>query len=155
MDLGKLVKWIVILALVLFGWKALAPRLKGRVGSSSSPAVSSSSKGNDSCVGRAGSASNAWGNGLGRFVNPPYDVEAWASFKSDVTQHVSEAEAACACESESCVKAREAMSDLRNLISEMDNSIRSGEPPSSDLVRRQEGIDNTLDEARDLVRSGK
>src|SRR5688572_22293736 len=99
MDLGKLIKWVVILAVLFFGWKALAPRLKG-LKSAKSTATSSAAKGDDSCVGRATSASNAWGNGLGRFVNPPYDTEAWASFSRDVKQHISEAEAKCACESE-------------------------------------------------------
>src|SRR5687768_14559085 len=121
MDLGKLLKWVVILVLLFFGWKALAPRIKG-FKTARSTATSTAAKGDDSCVGRATSASNAWGNGLGRFVNLPYDIEAWSSFASDVKQHISEAEAACACESESCIKARGAMSDLRALLSELDTS---------------------------------
>jgi hypothetical protein len=152
MEIGKLVKWVVILVLLFIGWKVLAPRIK-EFKSSKGTATSSAAKGDDSCVGRATSASNAWGNGLGQFVNPPYDTEAWASFSRDVKQHISEAEAKCACESESCIKARSAMSDLRSLVSELDSSVRSNSPPSSDLVRRQEQIDNTIDEARALISS--
>lgn len=150
--MGNLLKWLVILVLLFIGWKALAPRIKG-LKTTKSTATSSAAKGDDSCVGRATSASNAWGNGLGSFVNPPFDTEAWSSFSRDVKQHISEAEAKCACESDSCIKARGAMSDLRGLLSEMDSSVRSNSPPSSDLVRRQEAIDNAIDEARALISS--
>ena len=152
MDLGKLLKWVVILVLLFFGWKALAPRVKAFKTAKSS-STSTAAQGDDSCVGRATGASNAWGSGLGRFVNPPYDTEQWASFSRDVKQHISEAEAKCSCESESCIKARGAMSDLRGLLSEMDSAVRSNSPPSSDLVRRQEAIDSAIDEARALISS--
>jgi hypothetical protein len=153
MDLGKLLKWVVILVVLLIGWKALAPRVKAFKTAKTAATSTTGAKGDDSCVGRATSASNAWSNGLSRFINPPYDVEAWSSFASDVKQHISEAEAACSCESESCIKARGAMSDLRALVSEMDASVRSNSPPASDLVRRQEAIDNAIDEARGLISS--
>ena len=154
MEVGKLVKWVVILALLVFGWKALGPRIKGRV-STKSAATSIDARADDSCVGRATAASNAWGNGLGRFVNPPYDIEAWSRFKSDVDQRISEADSACTCERESCLKTQGAMRDLRNLVSELDASVRNGSPPSTDFVRGQEAIDNALDEARELLREGK
>lgn len=154
MEVGKLVKWVVILALLVFGWKALAPRIKARLNTKSA-ATSIDSRADDSCVGRATSASNAWSNGLGRFVNPPYDVEAWSTFKRDVDQRISEADSACTCESESCLKTGGAMRDLRNLVSELDASVRNGSPPSTDFVRAHESIDNALDEARALLREGK
>ena len=152
MDTGKLIKWVIILALLVFGVKVLGPKIKARL--DAKPASESvDSRADDSCVGRATSASNRWGNGLGRFVNPPYDIEAWSSFKSDVDQQISEAEGACSCEEESCIKARGAMSDLRSLVSDMDSSVRSGEPPASDVVRRQEAIVNAIDDARALISS--
>src|SRR5688500_19834634 len=103
MEIGKLVKWVVILALLVFGWKALAPRIKGRLNTKSA-ATSVDARADDSCVGRATAASNAWSNGLARFVNPPYDIEAWSSFKSDVDQRISETDSACTCERDSCLK---------------------------------------------------
>jgi len=47
------------------------------------------------------------------------------------------------------------MSDLRSLVSEMDSSLRSGSPPPSDLVQRQEAIDTKIEAAAALARSGK
>ena len=44
------------------------------------------------------------------------------------------------------------MSDLRSLVSEMDSSLRSGSPPPSDLVQRQEAIDNAVNTARDQAK---
>ena len=153
MDLGKLLKWVVILVLLFIGWKALAPRVKAFRGAKSTATSGTAARGDDSCVGRATSASSAWSNGLGRFAGPPYDVEAWSSFARDVKQHISEAEAACNCESESCIKARGAMSEMRTLVSEVDSAVRGGSPVSSDLVRRQEAIDTAIDDARALISS--
>jgi hypothetical protein len=40
------------------------------------------------------------------------------------------------------------MSDLRTLVSECDTAIRNGSPPPSDMVQRQEAIDNAIAAAK-------
>ena len=47
------------------------------------------------------------------------------------------------------------MRDLRSLVAEMDSSLRGGLPPPSDLVQRQEAIDNAISSAHDLAQQGK
>ncbi len=147
----KLLKWVVLLALIFLAWKYGLPRLQRQGQSSSTTAAAA----NGSCIGAARAASDAWGRGLNQFVNPPYDTNAWGSFRSDVDSRIAAAESACSDSSESCTKGRSAMRDLRGLVSDLDSAIRSGSAPPSDIVQRQEAVDRQIDEAQELVRSGK
>jgi hypothetical protein len=148
----KLFVGIVAIALI---YKNL-PWLKEQFGKrSSSSSSSSSSSVEDSCVSGAESASEVWGSGIGKFANPPYDMAAWDDFRSNVESKARRAEEKCLCSSQSCTTAKSALSDLRSLVNEMDQSLRSGSPPPSDLVQRQEAIDNAINSARDLAKQGK
>jgi hypothetical protein len=150
--MNKLVKLVVVAVVLYFAWKHGLPWIQQKTSSSSSSSQTTSQR---SCTQLASAASDAWGRGLHQFVNPPYDVNAWSSFRQDVESKISNAESECNCSSESCSKVKSAMRDLRNLVSDLDTSIRSGSPPPSDAVQRQEAVDKQIDEAADLVRSGK
>lgn len=154
MDFGRIVKWLLIIAVVVVAWKAGKPLLD-RSTSSPSSSSSSSASGDSSCISAAGRASDAWGGGIGRFVNPPYDLNAWSEFRGGVEDKIATAEAACSCDDESCRKVQSAMRDLRSLVADLDGAIRAGGAPPDGIVQRQEAIDNQLDAARDLVRQGK
>jgi len=153
MDLARVIKWIVIALVLFFAWRFLSPYLKS--GSSTGSTSGDSGFVNSSCIGAADKAAQAWGSGVGRFVNPPYDADAFSVFRSDVDTKIANAEGQCACVAESCRKIQSAMRDLRNLAGDLESSIRNGTPPGSDLVQRQEAIDRQLDEARDLIKEGK
>ena len=105
-----------------------------------------------SCASAAAAAADTWGSGVGRFANPPYDTTAWDEFRSRVEKQARQAEERCLCGDAACNTAKGAMSDLRGLISEMDSALRSGSPPPSDLVQRQEAIDNAINSARDAAK---
>jgi hypothetical protein len=152
MDIGRILKWIVVIAVVFVLWKVVLPRFDH------GPAADTATSGGTvprSCPAAATRASDAWGSGLSRFVNPPYDVDAWSIFRSEVESKIAQAETACACIDQSCEKTRTAMHELRSLISDMDTSIRNGSPPPSDAVQRQESIDRQIEAAAELVRGGK
>lgn len=109
-----------------------------------------------SCPESAAAASQVWSNGLGAFTSPPYDIGQWGAFRSRVDTAIATAEGAClACSSESCLKAREAVSNLRSVVSSVDGTIRNGSAPPSDIVQQQEKIDNDIEAARQLVKEGK
>lgn len=154
--MGRLFKWIVILLVAFVIWKYVIPWIKGEANSfgKSSSAVGSASA-SSPCVSSAERASSAWGGGIGRFVNPPYDMAAWGSLKSDIDSKISQAESDCSCSEDSCQKAKSAMGDLRTLVGDLDAAIRNGTSPGQDLVQRQEQIDNQIDAARDLAGAGK
>ena len=154
MDIGRLLKWIVIIGIVFFAWKVVVPWVKEQKLGGSSTSISTGAPGDDSCAGQAERASEVWGSGLAQFANPPYDLAAWSSFRERVDAQISKAESKCGCAAESCVKVREAMGDLSALVGDLDNTIRNGSSPEG-FVQRQEQIDNRINEARDLQSAGK
>src|ERR1700741_318286 len=137
MDVSRLVKWIVIIAIIIAAWKYAIPWAKHQV---QGHAISGGSV-DSSCVGAARRASEAWGSGLHSFVNPPYDLGAWSSFRDDVEKKIATAESQCRASSQSCDAARGAMTDLKGLVAELDTAITSGSPVPGDAVQRQEAID--------------
>jgi hypothetical protein len=151
MDGNRLVKLIVIIALLFVAWKYAIPWAKKQV---NRPTASSAST-DSSCVTAARQASEAWGSGLHRFVNPPYDLGAWSSFRGGVETKIAAAESECSASSQSCDAARGAMSDLKSLIAELDTAITKGSPVPEDAVQRQEAIDAKIEAAADLASSGK
>lgn len=154
MDLGRIVKWIVILGLVYFAWNVAIPWIQNQGSKGSKSSKSSQSSSDNSCVQSAARASETWGDGIGRFVNPPHDTMAWDTFRGKVETRIRAAESECGCATSSCDKARGAMRDLRGLVTDLDSALRSSSGPPSDIVQRQESIDTRIDEARELARSG-
>ena len=153
MDLGRVIKWVVALAVVFFIWKTGLPWLKSH-GFSSETSTSTATTTTDSpCVRAAEQASESWGSGISRFANPS-ETTAWQTFRGMVEGRIGSAESACSCGTQSCAKVRDALRELRAVVNDMDNALRSNSPPPGDIVQRQESIDNKINEARDLVRSG-
>ena len=141
----RIVKWLFVIGVIVFAWKVGLPWLKQQ----GSPAKSASSGSAGSpCERAAESASEAWGSGLGRFVNPPYDADAWSSFKSGVDSKIADADRQCGCIEPSCAQVRGALSDLRGLVSEFDSAIRNGTPAPEDAVQRQAAIDERIATAK-------
>lgn len=155
MDLSRVIKWIVALAIVVAVWKVVLPWAQNQNFGGSKASATGKRNADSSCVGSAESAANTWANGIGRFVNPPYDLNAWSGFRSDVDSKINAAEAQCSGAEESFTKTRTALSELRGLVSELDASIRTGGAPPDGIVQRQERIDTMLNDAADLARAGK
>jgi len=151
MDAGRIVKILLVVAIVFVAWKYGVPWVKKQT---DKPAETTAASGGGSCVQSAEHASETWGSGLRQFVNPPYDLNAWATFRGNVESGINAAETNCDCAGESCEKARGAMRDLRALVNDLDSTIRNGSD-ASDFVQRQERIDNAINEAAALARDGK
>jgi hypothetical protein len=151
MDFGRIFKWIVIAAILFFAWKLLGPMLQKPVSSDTSEGGGS---GDSSCVSAAARASETWGRGIGRFVNSTDSTE-WAVFRGNVEAQIGAAESACDCTDQSCQTARAAMGDLRGLVGDLDDAFRSNSGAPTDIVQRQEAIDNQIDSAREQVRAGR
>ena len=143
----RLLQLLVIIVIVLLIWKKGVPWWQEHHGKSAS-----SDTADNSCVALAERASEVWGSGVGRFANPPYDLGQWGSFRATVDVAIAKADTFCNCGDESCTKSKQAMSDLRALVNDLDGSIRGGTEPSSDLVQRQEQIDNAINAARDSLK---
>jgi hypothetical protein len=134
---------VIVLAFVIFKW------WKNHQGTPTAAAGASPAQ---ECAAAAAAAGDTWGSGVGRFANPPYDTAAWDDFRSRVEREARQAQEKCLCGDAACNTAKGAMSDLRSLVNEMDSALRSGSPPPSDLVQRQEAIDNAINNARDAAK---
>ena len=141
---STLVKLIVVAAVLLFLWKEGLPWLQ-RQQHTATPTTGTSASTN--CVFEARAASDYWGGTIGRFANPPYDMQAWDNFKAMVDGRIGRAGEKCSCEEDACKLGRQAMDELRGLVSDMDTSIRTSAPPPMDVVQRQEKIDNAINDA--------
>ena len=150
MDANRLIKWVIVIALLIAAWKYGVPWVKNKF--ETHPAAAAA---DNSCIAAAQRASETWGSGLHRFTNPPYDLGDWGRFRNDVEAKIAEANAACRESSPSCDMARDAMRDLGALVANMDNAITSGTPPPDDAVHRQEAIDTKLETAAALASGGK
>ncbi len=146
-----LIKLVILVAVLYFAWTLSRP-WRERLGSS---ADESAGGGTSPCVSAAMAASDAWGSGIGRFVNPPVDREAWSSFRSDIDGRISSAQSECGCFDDSCATARQALSELSSLVSDLDSSVQSGSPPDNDLAQRQESVDRAIEHAGDLARKAE
>ena len=151
MDFGRVFKWVIFLAILFFAWKLLGPMLQKPV---SSNASAGSSAPDHSCVSAAARASETWGRGIGRFANSTDSTE-WSSFRGSVEMAIGAAESACGCAEQSCQTARAAMGDLRSLVRDFDDALRSNSGAPAGIVQRQEAIDNQIDSAREQVRAGR
>jgi hypothetical protein len=148
---------LVAVAVYILWQKVLSPWMHKPVDITGTSAAQSQAvaMGASSCPELAAKASETWGGGLARFANPPYDTNEWSEFHDKVTTAVGLAEATCTCGSESCLKAREAVSNLRSLLNAFDTAVRNGSAPPDDAVQQQEKIDQAIEQARQLVREGK
>src|SRR4029078_12267395 len=106
--MGKIIRIAIVAAVLVFIWKKGIPWWQSQHGGSST-----TTSAGDSCTPYADSAANTWSSGLRKFTNPPYDGTAWDAFRGDMQTRISEAESHCSCDTQSCAKAKEAMTDLR------------------------------------------
>ena len=143
---SPIVKLLILGVLLWTGWRYGLPWIQsqGFVGSTRPSAQGSPSA---VCVSAADEAVAAWSGGVVRFMNPPIDASAWSDFRRQVEGKLDRAGSTCGCQSESCRSAREVVSELRRLVSEMDSAARNGSSPPGDLVRAQERIDLLIEEA--------
>ena len=148
---STLIKLAIAAAIAVLIWKKGLPWIKQQTGDSESGGTRAS---NNSCVMAAETASERWG-GVTRFGSPPHDMSAWESFRAGVDDEIRTAEQKCSCSLESCTKARTALSELRSLLSETDSMVRGNSSPPAGIVQRQEQIDETINEAKELVLQGR
>lgn len=148
-----IVKLLIVVAVIYIAWHVGGPWIQKQMRSSSS-STSSAVSASMACVDDAARASEAWDNGIGRFVNPPVDQAAWSSFRSSVQDRISSSQAKCGCSDESCGKVRDALDRLSSLVSDLDLSVGTGSPPPSDLAQRQQSVDDELDSARHMAKLG-
>lgn len=97
------------------------------------------------CVVAAKQANDSFGSRVGSFTN---NTSGWDSFKSEMDSRISSAQSKCSCSDEACTHAVEAMNELSAMVNDMDSAVRSGSGVPTDLVQRQERVDQALEAAQ-------
>ena len=105
------------------------------------------------CVYLADRASETFGANVGRLYVPDGDRDAWTELVTTVEGQIREARAQCGCGEPACEKATEAVTELGDLVTKFDDSLRRGGMPLSP-GRQLERIHGLLNEARRLARTG-
>ena len=151
--MDKLIKLIVVAVILYFGVTVGYPKLKEALGSGSTSSGTSEDGGGDRCVSAARGASDRFVDRAVPLASPPMDPDRWFPVSADVGEAVSEAQSDCSCGEESCRKASRALDRLQSMLSELDQAADGGNPPLN-LAAAQNEVDDLLNEARRLARSG-
>ena len=160
--LGGLIKLAVIAAALYFAYTQILPLVQDnlRFGGEASQRSSldhGSDGGEDDglrCVRRAESANNRLGDYLSLFRRPPFDQERWQTVVENVEDGIRTAEVSCDCPLRSCDKAMEALANLSSVLADLDAQITGSATSVRNPARRQERVNDLLDEAKALARRG-
>ena len=142
---STVVKLVVVAAIAFFAWRWWTGQHQHAATAkpeSTSPAIN--------CVFEARRANDYWSSRIGSFTN---STQGWDAFKSEMDSRLSAADSKCSCSDAACTKSTEAMNELRTMLSEVDAAERNGGGGMpTDLVQRQERVDQALDAARDAAK---
>ena len=115
--MGKIIKLIVLAAVIYFALTYAIPWIKGLAGAPLRTGGASAETDAGRCIDRASRANSAFGQEVRRFSRPPVQVNAWSTAVTRVKIKIADANSACYCSSPACPKAREALSELQTLLS--------------------------------------
>jgi hypothetical protein len=101
------------------------------------------------CLQAARDAYSDLASEIRRLPPPPLDEQTWRGVALDSDNRIRQAEVDCGCPSHACAKARQALSELHNVVRTLDDMIggRSVANPATPLER----ADNLLNDARRLA----
>jgi len=97
------------------------------------------------CLFEARQANEFFGSRIGSFTN---NTTGWDTFKTEMDAKLSGADAKCSCGDDACKSAADAINQLRSMVNDMDSAVRSNSGVPTDLVQRQERVDQALDAAQ-------
>jgi len=106
------------------------------------------------CAAQARLTKLALENGADRFRNAPFPAKEWESFRTDIQKRIHRTNPLCRSKTDSCKKGAAALRKIRDLITELDSSNRSGVAVSVETGPQLEEIEKAVAEAEAAARSG-
>lgn len=146
----RLLRFAVVLLVIYVVWDQARPWFQSQLGSPDPGAVA---EGPARCTALGDRANDTFGERVGRVSGIGDDVAAWEQFMGDVKAQIADAQRGCRCAKTSCEKVQQAMTELEDLVDQLDMRFR-GEPTRGNPVQRQIGVNELLNEARALARQG-
>ena len=149
----RFIKLAVFAVVGYFGVTMFVPWMEKELRGGGGRDVGTGVEGSGQCVAVAEAASRDFGDGIRQFSRPPIDVESWDRVERQLSGSLYDAEDACSCPEESCDKAREALDELRSILSDFNAGFRGEQPVPLNTARDLQRVDRLLSEAGSLASS--
>lgn len=154
----RLVKVLVVVAVIYVAWAEGWPWLRERLGGAPAEqgaVLEEAESGGAACVAAASRANEHFADGVRYVFQPPYRPEEWGNVRAGIDGRIAEAEGTCGCSAESCRLAAQALTELSGQLAELDAGFASGGGLGGNPATRQERIVDLLEEARELAKAGR
>jgi hypothetical protein len=148
---SRIVKLAVIVAIVYFGYTQVRPwlqDLKTGPGGSGSAGISPDDGGANRCIDLASRASSTLGSEMRQYNKPPFDLANWSATVNKVEMRIYEADSDCRCSAPGCSEARQALSQIKNLLAQFDGMVRGDPSGFTNPADQLQEADRLLQEAR-------
>jgi hypothetical protein len=148
---SRIVKVIVVIVVVYFGYTQVVPWIKsfaGGPGSAGSTDSAFNDGGAGRCIDLASRASSTLGSELRQYTKPPFDLVDWSATVHKVEMKIYEADSDCRCSAPGCSEARQALSEVKSLLATFDSMVRGDATGFSNPADQLQEADRLLDEAR-------
>lgn len=148
---SRVVRLIVVAAVVYVGYTQVYPWFKsitGGPGASASQDSGFSDGGARRCIDLAARASSTLGGELRQYTKPPIDLVDWSATVNKVEMKIYQADSDCRCSAPGCSEARQALSEMRNLLASFDSTARGDADGFSNPAYQLQEADRLIEEAR-------
>lgn len=145
--MNRILRWLVILALVYFGVTEGVPWLRNRLSPRSLREPQGMNPAAD-CIDAATVVNEALADKVRRFGRPPLPIDRWTEAMDEMQDRLDEAELLCGCPGEACRLGREAVSEVGTQLAYFDSAVRGTLGATENPAVRQEHIFDLLRRAR-------
>lgn len=153
----RLLKILLLIAIVLLAWQLLAPRLRDH---RTSPSQTNQSVGTAegataaTCVEAVSETHDGVVQALSEISWPKVNRARWDDVRPDLEGQVGAAQATCSCAEPACETGSEALQAIESLISEADGAISGGLTGMFNPATQEEHIQALLTKARAQAAGG-
>jgi hypothetical protein len=148
--MGKLIAIAIVLGLAYLLLTNAQDWLGGSSGSSRG-AISAEGQASEACIEAVEYANDVFAEELRQYSRPPINPDAWSDTMSSVEGLIGAAENSCFCSTPACIKASEALGELRSLVFDFDSLASGSVSGWSNPGTKQETIQRILREAEALI----
>lgn len=146
--LSRLLSIAIVLAVAYFLLTTAGPMIRDQFGGRAARVETDDSSEEGRCVGLAFQANELLTRVAREYGQPPVNVDSWSNAQWEIDSEIQSAESACFCSAEACQSATQALSEMRNLVSNLDGMVRGTSPGFANPASQQERIYDLLNQAR-------
>ena len=151
--LGRLFQLAAIAIVLYYGYTVGLPWARENLDSLRSEPAAEDQAAEEAvaCVAEARRANDRFASEVTEILRPPVDQAVWGSILVGLGGSIGGAESTCGCPHEACLRAGEAMYELRQLLSLFDDMVNGRSQTFANPAVLQERVDRLLDEAWTLA----